>query len=100
MSNVEQRFHLILEKDYAKKYQPMVYGVYTLITMLFLVSNLFVIQPVYSCEDPNAYSISPKSAYLLDNHDGTYDLYSDGKYMITIDQQKSKNEILSSLPIK
>lgn len=100
MSNVEQRFHLILEKDYAKKYQPMVYGVYFVITMLFLVSNLFVIQPVFTCEDPGAYAITPKAAYLLDNHDGTYSLYVNEEFLSTIEEEYLQNEPFSSLPVK
>lgn len=100
MSNVEQRFHLILEKDYAKKYQPMVYGVYVLITMLFLVSNLFVIQPVFSCEDQETYSISPSASYLIDNQDGTYSLYVEDKFQLYIESEMLNYEPFSLLPIK
>ncbi|WP_312061181.1 M56 family metallopeptidase [Anaerotignum sp.] len=100
MSNVEQRFHLILEKDYAKKYQPMVYGVYFLITMLFLVSNLFVIQPVFSCEDQETYAITPTAAYLLDNHDGTYSLYVNEEFVSVIGEEYLLNEPFTSLPVK
>lgn len=100
MSNVEQRFHLILEKDYAKKYQPMVYGVYVVITMLFLVSNLFVIQPVFSCEDQETYAITPTAAYLLDNHDGTYSLYVNEEFVSKIEHEYLQNEPFSSLTVK
>ncbi|KAF5059424.1 BlaR1 peptidase M56 [anaerobic digester metagenome] len=100
MSNVEQRFHLILEKDSAKKYQPMVYGVYLLITMLFLVSNLFVIQPVFYCEEDVTYAISPKTSYLQDNYDGTYTLFVDDEYHVQISNELLDTEPFSLLPIK
>ena len=100
ISNVEQRFRLILEKDYAKKYRPMVYGVYASIVALFLISNLFVIQPAYSCDEPDTYFITPEISYLIDNHDGTYALYTQEVYVASITQEDLGKEPFSLLPIK
>lgn len=100
ISNVEQRFRLIVKKDYAKKYRPMVYGVYISIVTLFLVSNLYVIQPVFSCDEPGVFSISPEEAYLLDNHDGTYSLYTEGEIRARIDKEDIASEPFSALQIK
>lgn len=100
ISNVEQRFQLILKKNYAKKYKPMVYGVYISIVALFLVSNLYVIQPVFSCEEPGTFSITAEGAYLLDNHDGTYSLYIEGEYRLQLDKEDLINEPFSLLQIK
>ncbi len=100
LSNVEQRFLLILEKDYAKKYRPMVYGVYASIVALFLASNLFVIQPAYSCDEPGTYDITPEISYVIDNHDGTYALYTQGEYVASITQEELDKEPFSMLTIK
>lgn len=100
LSNVEQRFLLILEKDYAKKYRPLVLGVYASMVALFLVSNLFVIQPLYVCDEPDTYTITSEESYLIDNHDGTFTLYTQGGYLLTIDENELGKEPFSLLPIK
>lgn len=100
ISNVEQRFQLILKKNDAKKLKPVVYGINILIVALFLVSNLFVIQPVYFCDEPGTFPITPEVSYLLDHQDGTYELYSEGEYLGTIEREELGEEPFSLLPIK
>lgn len=99
-SSVEQRFALLLEQNQTKKHRVAAYAVYTTILLLFVVSNMFVIQPRYMNDEPGTFYISPETAYLSDNRNGTYSLYCEGEYWLTINENELSKEPYTLLEIK
>lgn len=79
---------------------------------LFILSFGFVIQPaslppldeLYAVSDPAAevqmVSVTPENAYLLDNADGTYALYIDEEFFMSITKEEITYEPYTSLEIK
>lgn len=100
---IEQRFKLVLDYDSDKKKRILpVLLLCTIILLSFVASYRFVIQPrTYSTVKAgyeDTFTITPENSYLSINKDGTYSLYSDGKYRCDI--QEIDKEPFSSLPIK
>jgi beta-lactamase regulating signal transducer with metallopeptidase domain len=100
---IEQRFKLVLDYDSGKKKRilPMLL-LCTMILLFFVASYRFVIQPrTYSTVKvgyEDTFTITPENSYLSINKNGTYSLYSDGKYRCDISE--IDKEPFSSLPIK
>jgi hypothetical protein len=79
---------------------------------LFFLSFGFVIQPaslpseeeLYAGTDATAeiqmISVTPENAYLSHNTDGTYSLYIDGEFFMTVAKEEAKYEPYILLPIK
>lgn len=96
---IEQRFHLVL--DYGSGRKQRILSVFLLCTLIFLsffASYMFVIQPRYFSVNEEIFDITPENSYLKINENGTYSLYSNGKYRCEITEIDV--EPFSSLPVK
>lgn len=100
---IEQRFKLVIDYNSGKKQNMLpIFLLCTFILFFSLASYRFIVQPRYQPTVEAGYeetfSITPQNSYLTVNEDGTYSLYSDGKYRCDI--EKIDVEPFSSLPIK
>ena len=105
-----QRFDVVLEVD-RRDSKRAKRGLVAVMILMFVASFCFVIQPfgLLQMEDFNVSSgyeivdapiqITPETAFLLDNQDGTYSLFVNGEYLHKVDAQDVNNEIFESIPI-
>ena len=105
-----QRFDVVLEVD-RRDSKRAKRGLVAVMILMFVASFCFVIQPfgLPQMEDFNESSgyeivnapiqITPETAFLLDNQDGTYSLFVNGEYLHKVDAQDVNNEIFESIPI-
>jgi beta-lactamase regulating signal transducer with metallopeptidase domain len=89
VKKIEQRFNLILDyKSKSKNRMLPVVLLCTIIALSFLTSYRIIIQPRYNyvieANYKESFYINPQNSYLTINEDGTYSLYSDGKYRCNI----------------
>ena len=103
VNKIEQRFNLIL--DYKSKNKSCILPIIllcTIIALSSLISYRIIIQPRYNCvneaKNQETFCINPQNSYLTINEDGTYSLYSDGKYRCNI--IKINKEPFSTLQIR
>lgn len=96
---IQQRFELISQnKGKTPKRKALV--VYFIVAVVFLGSNLFVIQPNFPCpEEEGTFSITPDNAYLVRNNYRTYSLFVDGEYKTELSEELISSEPFSSLTI-
>lgn len=100
---IEQRFRLVLDYDSCKKQRILpVFLLCVVILLSIFASYIIVLQPIYSpsveSSNEEIFDINPENSYLIVNENGTYSLYSDGKYRCDI--TKINEAPFSSLPIK
>lgn len=95
-SNIEQRFNIVTKNYRNKKFDILLY---ISIFILFIISNIYIVQPAYECIEPNAYSINSENSYILNNN-GIYEMYIDNKFVANIKESELKKEPLSYLKIK
>lgn len=102
-AKIEERFHLVLNSE-NKKYKPIMFLFYSAVIIAFLISNMFIIQPAYAPEVSKGFEetfiVTPETAYLKVNENGTYALYVNGKYQGKIDLTEISKKPFSLLPIK
>ena len=104
--NIVQRCELVLFPP--KSLSKLVKGILGAIALaLVVLSYAFIVQPdtpppmgADEATDVAFVSITPETSYLISNNDGTYNLYVDGKYMLTVSVNKMDSLPYSSLPIK
>ena len=103
-----QRFDVVLEVDRRDSKRAR-RGLVAIMILLFVASFCFVIQPygLPLMEDLNVESgavisdvqITPETAFLFDNQDGTYSLFVNNEYWHDITKEDIKGEVFRSIPI-
>ena len=79
-----QRFQLGL--NYKKKNRHIANTIFCIVLIaVFVFSYAFIIQPAsFPEEDAGIFDITPDNAYIVDNGDGTYELYVNNTYISNI----------------
>jgi len=101
---IVQRCELVLFPP--KSFSKLVQGTLGAIALtLVVLSYVFIVQPFSPPPrdldaEAEYVSITPENAYLIPNEDGTYDLYVDGKFLLTVSVINMDSLPYSSLPIK
>ena len=103
-----QRFDVVLEVDRRDSKRAR-RGLVAIMILLFAASFCFVIQPygLPLMEDLNVDSravisdvqITPETAFLFDNQDGTYSLFVNNEYWHDTTKEDIKGEVFRSIPI-
>ena len=105
-----QRFDVVLEVD-RRDSKRVRRGLVAVMILLFVASFCFVIQPfrlppeddlgieINSGDTFVPLQITPQTSFLVDNEDGTYSLFVNGKYLHKVDEQTVKSEMFRSIPI-
>ena len=107
--NVLQRFDALLKDGPRNKRIGVV--CIAVLTVLFCLSFCFLVQPsrLPTEEDLGIgpgegefikkEDVSPESSFIVDNKDGTYSLFLNGKYVFDLTEQDLENEFYQSLSI-
>lgn len=104
--NIVQRCELVLFPPKSlSKFVKVILGVIALALVVF--SYAFIVQP-FSAPPTDAdgaanvayVNITPETAYLIPNSDGSYDLYVDGEFLLVVSADKMDSLPYSSLSIK
>ena len=88
-SELKMRFEYIM----AEKEKPKGRGVFaSFMVILFILSYVFILEPSYVpqevLDEEGAFVLTKDNAYLVDNGDGTYDVYYQGEYFYTESELK------------
>lgn len=105
-----QRFDVVLKVD-RRDSKRVRRGLVAVMMLLFAASFCFVLQPysLPALEDLNVeiksedtvgpFRISPETSFFVDNQDGTYSLFVNGKYLHNVDGRAIESEMFQSIPI-
>ena len=104
--NIVQRCELVLFPP--KSLSKLAKGILAAIALaLVVLSYAFIVQPdtpppmeVDGASSAEHVSITPENSYFIPNVDGTYNLFVDGKYLLSVSANNMDMLPYSSLPIK
>ena len=93
-TELTRRFHMLMARG-RKKNHGLNIILFTVICILYICSYLFAYEADYYIPEIEEYDVitfTNENSYLIDNGDGTYDLYYSGYKFETIDSIDQQNE--------
>lgn len=84
-SSFSARIKRILQTKDISKSGNINRGLVTGIFILFILSYSVILEPFYEPSDQNTFTLDTSNSYYFPNKNGTYDVFCNGEYVITVD---------------